>query len=422
MKLLPALFLTILCFAANAQNFCLQRIMYYDSKDNSNLTNTQEFFYPGNRGSDYKNGIINYDSAILYNKSHTPIYIYKKTYDSVDRLLTDLTSDISLPSPYYKITEYTNTYDSLGRVTKHSYRHVEHKHNPIYTTTNNTYDSSGRLINTYKTSTSLHMPPQKPYNTNYYYDSAGNNIMTLGQELDTINQVFENRRKDTFEYNSNNLLTKHTVYLLKDSLWEPYQMETASYTTGTKASESARYVYSADSQKLLPIAKYTYEYNNQNDTTQITEYFSHYNLGFLKRRIRQIKYNSYNQPDTVYHYSSNYSSSNPDTQLHFNKKEVHIYQVYWPTNVSNTTDLENNLKIYPVPANNTLNLTAEIKKPQDVTISISDIQGRVLYTHQELSSLSINKKIPVSKLPNGIYILKLSGHNLNLTRKFSIAR
>lgn len=421
MKLLPILLLVTICYSASAQNFRLQRIMYYSSIDNSSLTAKKEFYYPGNRGSDYKNGIINYDSAVYFYATNRPYTVFTKTYDTADRLLTDKSADVYLPSPYYKTTGHTYEYDSLGRIVEESHAYSEHKHYPTYTTIQKKYDSSGNPIETNTTSYSIYNPPWPPVKTKYLYDTANNNTRIVQQIMDTVNSVYFNAVKDSFIYNNSNQWEQQIRYVWRDSAWQLYAKYEMDYKGGQKASEWLSYTYDTAGKTFLPRVKKTMKYNNLWDTTEVSLAYN-INNGFKTRSMKLTVYNSYNQPDTVYHYKSNYSSSNPDTKLYFQNKEVHIYQVYWPTNVSNTTDLENKLKIYPVPANNTLNLTAEIKELQDVTISISDIQGRVLYTHQELSSLSINKKIPVSKLPNGIYILKLSGHNLNLTRKFSIAR
>lgn len=422
MKLLPTLLLMIFCYSASAQNFRLQRIMYYKSIDNSALATKMEFYYPGNRGSDYKNGIINYDSAVSFQAANWPYTVFTKTYDTADRLLTDKSEDVYLPPPNYRLTKYTYKYDSLGRIAQLSYSHRQHRHYPTSSTTQNMYDSSGNLVEANTTNYSIYSQPWPSFKTTYLYDTANNNTRIVQQVMDTVNQVYLNMEKDSFVYNASNQWEEQIHYLWRDSAWQPDAKYEMDYKGGKKASEWLSYTYDTTSKSFLPRLKNTMKYNNLWDTTEVLFAYNFDNNGFVNTTMKLTVYNSYDQPDTVYYYVSNYSSVNPDTQLYFRNKEVHIYQVYWPTAIEEAITTDIDLKLYPVPARDMLYVSTVFKEPKPATITVYNMQGRVVYRSEEIAKKTLDKRIPLSGFAPGIYLLELSGADLHAVRRFTVSK
>ncbi|MFC2129111.1 T9SS type A sorting domain-containing protein, partial [Bacteroidota bacterium] len=64
--------------------------------------------------------------------------------------------------------------------------------------------------------------------------------------------------------------------------------------------------------------------------------------------------------------------------------------------------------IYPNPASDMLNITVNNKTNQDLDISISNIQGQVVYQNHVNSVISHQEKVDISRFSKGIYFLKVN--------------
>lgn len=111
---------------------------------------------------------------------------------------------------------------------------------------------------------------------------------------------------------------------------------------------------------------------------------------------------------TVRLYASSYCGVTFDTMV------VHIYSM-------NTADLSNNnLKVYPNPAQNVINV--EYEAPLFVeSISILDILGRTVQTHH-LGEIVQNYQMNVSTIPSGQYLIRMTTDKGSYTEKITINR
>ena len=84
----------------------------------------------------------------------------------------------------------------------------------------------------------------------------------------------------------------------------------------------------------------------------------------------------------------------------------------------NDYDRSNILTAYPNPANNELTLNLEnINNFNNANLTIIDVQGRIVIT-KEISKNGQTYKVNISKLPKGIYTLKLNYNDKVITKKF----
>jgi len=84
----------------------------------------------------------------------------------------------------------------------------------------------------------------------------------------------------------------------------------------------------------------------------------------------------------------------------------------------NTYDQGKSIKVFPNPSKGTFNL--EIKDfSGNVSISIYDVNGRQVYNLKD-ASFDNQKTIQAGNLQSGLYILKLTGENLNYTQKIMV--
>ena len=87
------------------------------------------------------------------------------------------------------------------------------------------------------------------------------------------------------------------------------------------------------------------------------------------------------------------------------------------TEVLNEMTNENQVSIYPNPANDILNVELSTTNTENIELQIIDFQSRIVL--QEASKNS-NIKLNVSNLKKGYYILKITGNKLNKTQIINI--
>ena len=86
----------------------------------------------------------------------------------------------------------------------------------------------------------------------------------------------------------------------------------------------------------------------------------------------------------------------------------------------NEIETTNGINIYPNPAINNLNISADFTKTANLTITITNLAG-VTVSKQELGQVSqINKTIDISNLEKGLYFLNINFDNKNTSYKINI--
>lgn len=82
------------------------------------------------------------------------------------------------------------------------------------------------------------------------------------------------------------------------------------------------------------------------------------------------------------------------------------------TNINESKQIESNLKIYPSPTSNYINLEG----PNEVySLQILNIQGQIFH---ELNNIDGHQNIDVSFLPSGIYFIKVNYNKVNQIIRF----
>lgn len=90
--------------------------------------------------------------------------------------------------------------------------------------------------------------------------------------------------------------------------------------------------------------------------------------------------------------------------------------------VSTTTiDLENTVDLFPNPAQDNLNVSFNQPLTGNTTISVTDLQGRLLMTQKE-QNLQGNLKINTSDFVSGVYFMTIQTKDAIVTKKFAVQR
>jgi len=97
-----------------------------------------------------------------------------------------------------------------------------------------------------------------------------------------------------------------------------------------------------------------------------------------------------------------------------NPTKLLLTTVAAPTAIDNVQ--ADNLKIYPNPTNGQLRVSGDILDGKDRNIIIFDVIGQVVFTSQ-LSNLSPETTIDISRLANGLYFLKVDGKMVKVVKE-----
>ncbi|MGK0315067.1 MAG: hypothetical protein ACI86M_001295 [Saprospiraceae bacterium] len=84
-------------------------------------------------------------------------------------------------------------------------------------------------------------------------------------------------------------------------------------------------------------------------------------------------------------------------------------------------DFVTSLSVYPIPANNYLNVNVSMNDAQSTQIRVIDAFGKVITT-QNHTSKDINTRINVSELPSGIYYIEFGNDNGRSLEKFVVIK
>ncbi|MFN0274936.1 MAG: T9SS type A sorting domain-containing protein [Chitinophagales bacterium] len=91
---------------------------------------------------------------------------------------------------------------------------------------------------------------------------------------------------------------------------------------------------------------------------------------------------------------------------------------------SDINDIESltNFQVYPVPTNDVVNMNLNFTTPENVEISIANLQGQIVYTTTEKNVSLLSKSIDVSNLSAGSYVIKIANSTNIATKTFMITR
>ncbi len=79
-----------------------------------------------------------------------------------------------------------------------------------------------------------------------------------------------------------------------------------------------------------------------------------------------------------------------------------------------------NMSVYPVPANDEVNIKISFNTPVAFTISITDMTGRVLNSWNESGTRQYHKNINTASLPAGSYVLHVATSNEQMKQKINV--
>lgn len=96
-------------------------------------------------------------------------------------------------------------------------------------------------------------------------------------------------------------------------------------------------------------------------------------------------------------------------------------ELNWPASVQNTSVSVSDIKLFPNPATDNINISFTSENNDKATISIIDMSGRTIqYTEAQITKGSNKLPIALNNLPTGNYTIRLSGEHTNTAVMFTV--
>lgn len=196
--------------------------------------------------------------------------------------------------------------------------------------------------------------------TNFYDTATGNNTNRLTETYDGT--AFVNSMQMMFsDFNAN-----HMAMTEIDQVWDP---------TG--------------SGSWVDQYKYTYTYNANNQLTSATRQSNDISIGWAY---------AFGDTKSLYYYGSFVNA------------------------VNNVSNVGGNATLYPVPAQNEMNIDLNWNHAQAATIVISDMQGKIVAQWNTPSAVQHHSTVNISNYAPGVYSVKIAGTEGQIVKQIVVAR
>ncbi len=97
--------------------------------------------------------------------------------------------------------------------------------------------------------------------------------------------------------------------------------------------------------------------------------------------------------------------------------------VYTEITTPDPSDMNIDLKAYPVPTDGELNVSFNLPLEADFTIKLTNMAGQQMYTENRSNYLGLyTTKIQMGRMANGIYVLTLRSGNKKFSRKITLMK
>jgi hypothetical protein len=155
-------------------------------------------------------------------------------------------------------------------------------------------------------------------------------------------------------------------------------------------------------------SKYLYGYDaNHNMISAIQQNWNTGTSTWDNSERQQRTYNSFNRFTSIW---MDHWNAGIWQVLTTDEKYNYYYETYNTTGVENVA-ATSNFSLYPVPAQNVVRIEKTWSEPQAFTVSITDMQGRMIRSYSEKATANYSRNIDVNQLAAGNYVIKVAGVN-----------
>jgi hypothetical protein len=404
---------------ANKTTTTLSRLIAvaYSDADNGNFEVSDSLIcsYTGDRGYDEQLEEWKFDNSFGWsydNGNFEESFRSTRTYNSAGRIAT-MMSEMKDGSSWVIDDMDRLTYTSSGLVDTYFYAYFD----------GSDWDSS-KTINLYNTAgkSTGDISQSWDASTNSWENNYRNRIV-LNTSNEPDSSIFESWDQTAGAWQTK-IITKYTYASGKLANTVTHMDMNGTWVNGNRTS----YTYHTNGKVLTELYEswdaMTAAWRNQNKATytysssgQVTNTLreSYTNNAWVDDRKSDYTYNSFGQVLVETEQSYRLGQWWPSYQSR------NYYEIYFPVSVKNTA-AHSQLKLYPVPARDRVNVQLDLDKPVNVNISIFDMSGKVVKSVNLPTVSQYNGHIDVASLPAGNYVMKMTGAGGPQIQKLNIVK
>jgi len=404
----------------------------YDTLNRRRYDTVSTYLHYYNRDRTYNHyvGSNNNIDTSTYQTYDTVLIAYKNysrniyTFDANNNTLTNLT-DYWVASAWRDSTEHLYTYDGGNNMLTDTSKNLGNSNNnnvTVYHYTSGTLDTS----TSYNWSGGSYALTNNSRRTVYYLNTSSKPDSTVTYGWSTGSSTWNANNKIHYIYSGGNV----TIDTNKSLFGGTWYVSTDNYTySGTNMTSDTAKANIGTGFANTSLYVMTYD-GSSNETS--CEKYSLVSAAWRDTALYTNTYNSYNQ-NTMYMTQTRLGgtswgfsrTSNGFGGYNYDVMNLYYYSTYNdPTSVQplGANNTNGNLKLYPVPANNMLNIDLSWNNTQSSVIAIYDMTGRLWMQWQAENTSNYKHTVYISQLPAGNYIVKVRGESDQAVQPFVIVR
>ena len=302
------------------------------------------------------------------------------------------------------------TYDANNNKTNYTKYTWDGSNWVNYKKTDYTYDSNNnRLTQTRYNWDNTNSVWLGTYKYSYQYDANNNNTLYLYQTWDDINSMWVNQYRYQYTFDSNNNMTTlvRQYWDNTNSTWvNNYKDE---YTYDSNNNETLYIEYDWDNTNTVwnPSYKKEYTYDSNNKQTLYQSYnYNQSNSTWVNESKETSTYDANSNLTEDIYYEWNTTNSSWDNS----SKTVYYYSGHQVTKIDLTQDVI--VDVFPNPTSGQI----KVKNDNPIEkIQLYSQDGKLLVDKNHIGTFE--KQIDISRLNQGIYILKVTDINGTVTSR-----
>ena len=426
MLLLTLAIPVILCQNAQAQTSSRLTAQAHWSSNGATLiaNDSTAYSYSNGRGGDLKH-TLKYDNAtnwiFLGDTAYNNNYYYLQTFDANNNLLGTITQFWS-GTAWVNWTNVLYTYNSNNTVATATYQ----------TWGGSSWVNSSQDVYSYNTAGQLYSDQNNSWNSLsitftpntqkiYTYDISGNLVSEVDQVYNSASTLYDYTAEYIYTYSGTELLTT-TYKTWSGSAWVNNYMYTNTYDTTGDLLTNLYSSYNGTAwvnQSLKVFSSFTATGSNlpQIETDQTWDTTGSGSWTNVKRYM--YTYNSYGQMTT-----SIGESWNVGVGWEFalgDPAAFYYYGTYTATSVKNVANNVGNVNVYPVPAQNIVNIDLNWAVAQSATISVYDMNGKQVSKLDAPMGAQYHGTLSVNNLADGMYVIRIEGTQGQIVKQIVVA-
>lgn len=389
-------------------------------------TDSTALSYSKLRTSDMKTGIYKYDSAVVYAYNSGSYSKFSKTTntfypnDSVVFFRQYFWADTTNQWNVYLSTHFL--YNSIER---DSIRDIQIDTGGGLAYTDQYlyfYNGIGNFTFTLK-NTWIGLGWFNNDSTTYSYDVSNNLVKKVVKVFSKLTGTYENNAQYVYTYNASNQLSKSIVqqWNTHTNMWDITQRDIYIYD-GSGNVATVFHLLPNPSGLIVQTSKDSNSYDaSKNLVSSTNMLFDSASNSYINNTMFTITYDTSNRP--LVYTSQSWNGTGWTYYIGQDKQTHYYYQLYadTSTSVSNVSNIVS-FNIYPVPASSFFNINLDWQNAQPFTISMYDINGRLVKQWSEKAAKNYHKAIFTSDLNSGTYFVKVRSNSGQLTQQINIVR